>query len=71
VAQIAQGQWFKADAATRAHGCIATFECPRCHYIRSIMAQLSAIDARGNVAPHFGTCRCGFDESIQLLGWTP
>jgi hypothetical protein len=71
VAQIAQGKWFKADAATRAYGCIATFECPECQYIRSIHAQLNSIDAKGIVTPRFGACRCGFEDAIQLIGWSP
>jgi hypothetical protein len=71
VRAIAKGAWTKADAATRAHGCIATFECPECRALRSIMAQISAIDAKGIVTPKFGVCRCGFDDSIQLIGWSP
>jgi len=68
---ISPSNWFKTDSATRAHGCLATFICPTCDYVRSIMAQISAIDAQGKVTPALGACRCGFDDDIQLVGWTP
>ena len=68
---IPKGTWFRADAAARGHGCIATFECPECRAMRSIMAQLCAIDAKGFVTPKVGQCRCGFDDPIQLVGWSP
>lgn len=68
---IAKGAWSRADTATRAHGCIATFECPECRALRSIMAQISAVDAKGVVTPNIGPCRCGFDDKIQLIGWYP
>jgi len=70
VRTIARDAWSRADAATQAHGCIATYECPECHCLRSIMAQLCAIDAKGVVTPALGVCRCGFDDTIQLLGWS-
>ena len=38
--------------------------------MRSIMAQLCAIDAKGLVTPNIGQCRCGFDDAIQLIGWS-
>jgi hypothetical protein len=65
-----KGAWFRADSDARAHGCIATFECPECRYVRSVMAQLCAIDAKGVVTPNIGRCRCGFDDAIQLIGWS-
>lgn len=70
LALIQPSKWFRADAATKAHGCIATFHCPSCQYVRSIMAQVSAIDAQGNVTPALGSCRCGFDSPIRLVGWS-
>jgi len=70
VTPIPKGAWSRADTATRAHGCIATFECPKCRVMRSIMAQLCAIDAKGLVTPNIGQCRCGFDDAIQLIGWS-
>lgn len=69
LALVPADKWFRADAASKAHGCLATFQCPSCHYVRSIMAQMSAIDAQGNVTPALGSCRCGFDSPIRLVGW--
>jgi hypothetical protein len=67
---IAGDNWFRADAATKVHGCIATFQCPRCQNVRPIMAQLNAIDAQGNVTPALGPCQCGFADAIRLIGWS-
>ena len=69
LALIPADKWFKADAASKAHGCVATFQCPHCHYVRSIMAQISSVDAQGNVSPALGPCRCGFNAEIRLIGW--
>jgi hypothetical protein len=70
VRAIAKGAWSRAEPAAQAHGCIATFECPECRALRSIMAQLCAIDRKGVVTPNIGQCRCGFDDAIQLVGWS-